>query len=297
MQIYLGKDTTFDDTQQNQPDAVGAKITVPKTENMCSFDVALIQLDTDLTQAGAPIVPLRFTELAANEATVAVGYGVGGNNEDRPARMQRTTTVLGVGPKSIHFATQNGATIDYDIPQGDVATGESTCFGDSGGPLLDSQGRLVAVTSRGTPTPDDGTHGNGCIDAPSIYAGVRFNEQVIRDAAKLAGHELPPDAPAPASTTPAPSPADSDTSDPTSGAATGTSTGGSSPARSSSSASGDDDDDDSSSSSKKKKTAAVPTAQPRLACSSSPGRTGPDSWLPAIAVALALGALRRRGRR
>src|SRR5262249_3458762 len=41
-------------------------------------------------------------------------------------------------------------------------------------------------------------HGNSCIDEPSIYAGVRFNEQIIRQAAQAAGHPLPAtDGPAP----------------------------------------------------------------------------------------------------
>jgi MYXO-CTERM domain-containing protein len=110
--------------------------------------------------------------------------------------MQRSTTVLGVGPNVIKYRMQSGDDFPYVIPPGDVATGESTCFGDSGGPLLDAKGNVVAVTSRGPDdTPDDGTHGNSCIDMISVYAGVRFNEATIRAAAKAAGHELPPNAP------------------------------------------------------------------------------------------------------
>ena len=61
------------------PAARGTKIFVPATSNMCSFDVALIQLDRDV--AGAPIAQVRFTQLTPNEPAIAVGYGVDGHPE------------------------------------------------------------------------------------------------------------------------------------------------------------------------------------------------------------------------
>ena len=172
------------------PAARGAKIFVPTTSNMCGFDVALIQLDRSVTDA--PIAQVRFTPLAPNEPVVAVGYGVDGQDRAPVQRQQRSTSVLGVGPQPLQYTTKQSVPISYAIPQGDVATGESTCYGDSGGPLFDAQGRVVAVTSRGIPDfPQTGAHGNGCIDLPSIYAGARFNEQLIRQAAQAAGHPLP----------------------------------------------------------------------------------------------------------
>jgi len=170
------------------PAARVKKITVSNTSNMCSHDVAVLELDRDLNYK---VATLRFTELTANETTTAVGYGVGGQNEARPTRMQRTTNVIAVGPKKIQFTTKANAIIDYDVPTGDIATGESTCYGDSGGPLFDSQGRVVGITSRGLINfPQTGAHGNGCIDLPSVFASVRFNEQTIREAMRIAGHPI-----------------------------------------------------------------------------------------------------------
>jgi hypothetical protein len=209
MQIFLGSGARGD----GAPDAVGSKITVPATVNMCGFDVALVQLDHELS--GAKIAKVRFSELAPNEKVVAVGYGVDGQDQERPSRMQRTTTVLGVGPKTIEYKTADGQTITYDLPKGDVATGESTCYGDSGGPLYDGQGRLVALTSRGIDFQDDGQHGNGCIDLPSVYAGARFNEQLIRQAAKDAGHALADDKPPPPPPPPPPPSSSTSPNDPT----------------------------------------------------------------------------------
>ena len=38
--------------------------------------------------------------------------------------------------------------------------------------------------------PANGHHGNGCWDLPSIFAGVRAHEALIRSAAEQAGHPL-----------------------------------------------------------------------------------------------------------
>ena len=262
------------------PAARGAKIIVPATSNMCSFDVALIQLDRDVV--GGKIAPVRFSALAANEAATAVGYGVDGQDRSLSQRMQRTTTVLGVGPKTLQYKTKQNASINYALPQGDVATGESTCYGDSGGPLFDAAGAVVAVTSRGIPEfPQTGAHGNGCVDLPSIYAGVRFNEQLIRQAAQAAGHPLPATNDAPETDDEQP-PADVDTST-TDEEAT--------------EADEDGDEaieDDEDVTPKKKKKARRMIVQNGGACSSAPGALGGAAWLPVVGLALALAGARRR---
>jgi hypothetical protein len=51
------------------PAAVVKKITVSNTSNMCSYDVALLELDKKLT---SKVATLRFTELTANEALTAL---------------------------------------------------------------------------------------------------------------------------------------------------------------------------------------------------------------------------------
>ncbi len=260
------------------PAARGAQIFVPTTSNMCGFDVALIQLDRNVPNA--PIAQVRFTPLAPNEPVVAVGYGVDGQDRAPVQRQQRSTTVLGVGPQPLQYTTKQSVPISYAIPQGDVATGESTCYGDSGGPLFDAQGRVVAVTSRGIPDfPQTGAHGNGCIDLPSIYAGARFNEQLIRQAAQAAGHPLP-------------ATVEDEGIEPKDADETGDLE-----------AQSDEDDEvfdeEEETPKKKKKKSARMMVQNGGGCTTAPARSGRSgrSALPLAGIALALLAMGRRSRR
>jgi secreted trypsin-like serine protease len=161
--------------------ARGTKFYVPASKDMCGTDIALIQLDKDIPNAR--IAKVRFTPLTVGETTTAVGYGDNGNGADTPGRYQRTgVKIEGIGPQSGSYRTKTGQTLTYTIPSGDFSTSESTCFGDSGGPLFDAQGRIVGVTSRGI---DD-----SCLDRPSIFTGLIVNQKLIEDAAKSAGHPL-----------------------------------------------------------------------------------------------------------
>ena len=259
--------------------ASGKQIITPSTVNMCGFDVALIVLTRDV--AGAMISPVRFSALEANEATVTVGYGVDGNDRELTRRMQRTTTILGVGPAQVAYKMKDGNTFNYTAPDGDVVTGESTCFGDSGGPLFDMKGNVVAMTSRGPANaPEGAAHGNGCIDMVSIYAGAKKNEATIRAAATAAGHPLP------ANVEPPPPPAADATPSTDAEDDTGTSQRGTT--------STSDDADSETTPTKKKKTSQTAAAVP-AGCSAAPGRTTHgDAWLLAIGVAVVFAAKRRR---
>lgn len=184
-----GTKPNYDATQDGPSVAEGAQIFVPPTNNMCSFDVALVKLNKPVPNA--KISPLRFTKLAVNEAVTVVGFGVDQLDREQSQRMQRVTSVLGVGAGPVVFHSQTDGDFNFTLPDGDVMTGESHCFGDSGGPLFDKDGNLVAIVSRG-PEFDDPRkkHGNTCLDMAETYSGIAFNAQFIQDAAKQAGHDL-----------------------------------------------------------------------------------------------------------
>lgn len=261
--------------------ATGKKIIQPTTNNGCGFDAALILLDRDIPNA--KISPVRFTPLENGEPTIAVGYGVDQNDNELTKRMQRGTTILGVGPITgtsvIPYKMKDGQTFNYTAQLGDVVTGESTCSGDSGGPLFDAKGAVVAMTSRGPfDSPEGGIHGkNGCADMVSIYASTIMNKDMIINAAKEAGHPLNIDGTSTGTSSTTPTTGDDDSS-------LGDDDDDSS--------SGDDDDDSTSKkpTKKKKSSAAVADAG---GCSSAPGHTG-DGWMLVLGVGLAVVTSKRR---
>ncbi len=168
------------------PDARGLRVfTATGSPTICGFDVALIQLDRKIPNA--KIAKVRLTPLTKGEkGFTAVGYGVNGRTDALPsARLQRTNLVIeAVGPVNTTFTRRTGERVAYDVPANDFTTGESTCNGDSGGPLFDASMRIVGVTSRGLPVE------NSCLDLPAFYGGLAGNADIVRRAATAAGVEL-----------------------------------------------------------------------------------------------------------
>lgn len=88
-------------------------------------DLAILQLGDD---AGLPVAELRTTPVEVGEPIVVVGYPDGG-----PATVT-TGTVLGLVDGELLGEPANVLRIDAEIRQG-----------NSGGPVLDQQGRVVGV--------------------------------------------------------------------------------------------------------------------------------------------------------
>jgi secreted trypsin-like serine protease len=268
--------------------ASGKRLIVPSSNDLCGSDVALIELDRDVPDA--MVAKVRFSPLKVGETTVAVGYGDDGSGKQTEGRFQRTgVEITGVGPASSSYKTQDGKSLPVPLTDGDVLSTESTCFGDSGGPLFDSKGRLVGVTSRGI---DD-----ACIDRPTIWTGLPRHEKFIRDAAKSAGHPLPEDPKTdPKPKKPKPNGSQDGGDDDDDGAAKTPATEKDTSSKSKTTTpSGDDDDDDSTDkeSPTKHQTVAAPAA-PGLACSARPGKGSDPCGLTLLGLALVARSRRRR---
>lgn len=188
--------------------AHGKKTYVDSGTTMCSHDIALILLDQEIP--GAKIATVRLDQVKAGEISTTVGYGDNGFGTPTATRYQRGSLKIdAVGPASQTYSTKDSQQIAFTVHPGELATGESTCFGDSGGPLFDAQERLIGMTSRGL----DGE----CIDRPSIFTDTASHADLIAQAATEAGYPLP------TTTTHASSdPAASDTGDETTTASTTT---------------------------------------------------------------------------
>jgi len=162
-----------------------------KPNTICGNDIGLFQLDRDIT--GVTIARVRLTPPVAGEIVTTAGYGDDGTGNVTNGRFVRTgIKVDAVGPSDYSYKTAAGQTLPVSLPAGEIGTGESTCFGDSGGPLFDAAGNVIGMTSRGI----DGE----CNDRPSIYSDTASHAAVIQAAATAAGHPLLPANPLPGAT-------------------------------------------------------------------------------------------------
>ena len=116
--------------------ARGRKLWVPPGDAICEADLALVGLDRDV----AGTRPLGFAEGAPNIGDLATAVGFGRRVDD------------GTAGKKV----QRKAVAVTGVSAFELTVGEATCHGDSGGPLLDADGRILGVLSRGGP---------GCVGA------------------------------------------------------------------------------------------------------------------------------------
>lgn len=117
----------------------------------CGYDIALVILSENVPPSvSTPAVPRIDREVSSGEEYTAVGYGENGDGALSGSRMQLAGLTIacepgrcGDGVESTEFRGETGI-----------------CSGDSGGPALDAQGKVVGVVSRGGPdcsTPIYGT--------------------------------------------------------------------------------------------------------------------------------------------
>ena len=253
--------------------AKGKQLFVETGQNSgCSHDIGLIVLDRDIPNAKT--APVRLGKLTIGEGAWTAGYGDNGRGQVTPGRYEKGGLKIdAVGPSQYTYKTKQNQSMPVSVPPGEIVTGESTCFGDSGGPLLDMKGNVIGVTSRGI----DGS----CIDRPSIYSDTASHAPLIRSAAQASGHAIveaeattqpgTPENPGGAAT---PEPRDEDTDGPTT----------QTPAE-------DDEEGTASPRPKKKKSVETPSA----GCQAAGSSTGPANvaWL-GLLVGATLFAIRRR---
>lgn len=141
----------------------------------CGYDIALIVLDENVpAKLATPAVPRIDREVMPGETYTAVGYGVDENGESTGTRMERTGLNVECQPGSC------GSGVESTEFRGETGI----CSGDSGGPALDAEGKVVGVVSRGGPecsTPIYGT----------VTAWRKFLIDAALEAATLGGYEAP----------------------------------------------------------------------------------------------------------
>jgi len=119
----------------------------PGSEDLCGGDVAVMILDDVVEPTEAWPIPPRVDRSPSRDETYrAVGFGaIDGDGTGSGLRRQRGgLRVDCVG---------DGCLAVYEVQLNEWMGETGVCAGDSGGPALDEQGRVMGVTSRG---------GDGC---------------------------------------------------------------------------------------------------------------------------------------
>jgi len=125
-------------------------VEVPAGNRACADDVALVRLASPLAKGEAALAIASDPHPAPALPYAAVGYGA------------TRAKAIGLGSRRVH---EGGVVLESpaDVGETEWLGSLSACAGDSGGPALDAQGRIVGVLSRSL-------HGEPCRDP--VYASL-----------------------------------------------------------------------------------------------------------------------------
>ncbi|HEX6274100.1 MAG TPA: S1 family peptidase [Polyangiaceae bacterium] len=155
----------------------GKSVSVPAEGNdTCGFDLALVTLVDNVSPSVArPAVPRIDVRAIAGESYVALGYGIDDRGNRTAGRMRLDGLVI---------QCSTGRCGGFDLAATEFMGEAGVCSGDSGGPALDMDGRVIGVLSRGS---------DPC--GTPVYGGVAgFRDWIMAtalDAAAAGGYEPP----------------------------------------------------------------------------------------------------------
>jgi MYXO-CTERM domain-containing protein len=157
---------------------VSEVVTPPGGSSFCGEDQAIFIL-SDLVEPSEakPLVPRVDSQITLSEVYSAVGFGT-------------TDDVNGAGQRR-RLDDLHVMCVGDDCPAQDLSIthewlgDHGICEGDSGGPALDADGRVIGVTSRGA---------TGCIDPiyGDVFSWASWIKSTALHAAEVGGYTAPP---------------------------------------------------------------------------------------------------------
>ncbi|MGV3620598.1 MAG: trypsin-like serine protease, partial [Archangium sp.] len=154
----------------------GAQVILAPTpgNTICGGDIALIRLSANINNV-CPLIPRVDSQLSTNEGYTAIGYGITSPNGQTAGTRYKVTGMTVFCAGNCLSSGESGMSDTYEW-FGGAQSQKGTCEGDSGGPSLDSLGRVTGAVSRGDATACNST----------VYSGVFGHAQWIKDQTILA---------------------------------------------------------------------------------------------------------------
>ena len=146
-------------------------------DNICGQDMSALQLSSPITGV-CPIIPRVDADVTDGEAYTAVGFGI---TSPKGTTAGTRYTVAGLAVVCAEDCGDPSMSTTQEWEGGSTAA-KGTCEGDSGGPALDSAGRVMGSVSRGP--------ANACNSTvyESVYGEAAWNKQVAQTAAQAGGY-------------------------------------------------------------------------------------------------------------
>jgi hypothetical protein len=145
-----------------------SEIVTGSSRRICNGDVAALVLEDAVT--GVTPRTVRTSRLTVGERLTAIGWGVDGRGMLPDFRRRRSGILVRDVGGGTYSGQVGGLTRMVSFGSKELVTAESICDGDSGGPLIDSRGRVAAIVSRVQ---------RGCIGTLAVHSDVSHWDDLV----------------------------------------------------------------------------------------------------------------------
>jgi hypothetical protein len=139
--IFVVPQPTITEDPDDYAAVTAVRMPADQGDDLCGTDVVLLVLEKPL-KAPTPLVPRLDEPVAPEEPYSSVGYGVDEDAEGHPSGERKRLDGLSV-------TCSGQACQDGDVKDNEWIGSGGPCSGDSGGPALDAENRVIGVVSRG----------------------------------------------------------------------------------------------------------------------------------------------------